>query len=360
MQSFFLRLYLCAIFSFYFSNCARASLTNVDETLMLRVLIAENIESIEVNNRKYKAFKIKNLSKLKISDNNDNDILALKICFTDKHCELFKTKGQIYIKKNKFLKVYNHIKLKDYLSSVMVSEMPSYWHKEALKAQVICARTYALKQLEITKELEYDLNSTVADQSFKGFSIVPKFAKELIDQTKNIVVIDKYNLLAETYYSSSSGKYTATPEDSWGIAPRYYLINKKNVSEDTDLRNWQKKFDSDELNLKLGFNSKAIKPSGKYPISKIILEKDSAQKNLYLNLLNLNISLIGEEFRHKLSLPSTQFTVDFTENDYVFNGHGFGHGIGMSQYGAKKLAEMGKTYIEILDFYYPGTKIAKI
>lgn len=360
MQSFFLHLLFCAIFSFHFSSCAIASLKDVDETVLLRVLIAENVESIKVNKNEYNAKKIKNLSKLKISENDENKILDLKICTSDKHCELFKTKGQIYIKKNKFLEVYNHIKLKDYLSSVMVSEMPSSWHKEALKAQAICARTYALKQLEITKDLDYDLKSTVADQSFKGFSKVPQFAKVLVDQTKNTVVLDRYNLLAETYYSSSSGNYTATPEDTWGTAPRYYLINKKNVSEDTGLRNWLRKFAKTDFNSKLSINNIKDVKTETCPISKIISNKDLANKNITVSILNQNISLIGEELRHKLSLPSTQFDVNLDKDYYLFNGHGFGHGIGMSQYGAKKLAEMGKTYIDILDFYYPGTKVVKI
>ncbi|NQY78807.1 MAG: SpoIID/LytB domain-containing protein [Candidatus Caenarcaniphilales bacterium] len=360
MQSFFLHLLLSTVLSFSLINSARAILNNVDETILLRVLIAENVKSIKVNDKEYKASKIENLSKLKVSDNNENKILKLKICKSDKQCYFFKTKGEVFIKKLKSLSVFNHIKLKDYLSSVMVSEMPSSWHREALKAQAICARTYALKQLEITKAMEYDLKSTVADQSFKGFSKVPKFAKDLVNETKNKVVLDKYNLLAETYYSSSSGNYTASPEDTWGTAPRYYLTNKKNVSEDTGLRNWQRKFRFDEFYTKLGFNSKALNSSPSSPISKIIPSRDLAQKNLNLYIPSLNISLIGEELRHKLSLPSTQFTVNLNISSYLFNGHGFGHGIGMSQYGAKKLAEMGKTYIDILDFYYPGTKIVKI
>ena len=109
----------------------------------------------------------------------------------------------------------------------MVSEMPSSWHKEALKAQTVCARTYALKQLNFTSELDYDLKSTVADQSFKGFAKVPSFAENLVKTTKNEIVLDKYNLIAETYYSSSSGKITATPEDTWGTAAGHYLLNKK-------------------------------------------------------------------------------------------------------------------------------------
>ncbi|MCH2228464.1 MAG: SpoIID/LytB domain-containing protein [Candidatus Caenarcaniphilales bacterium] len=355
------------LFSVNLSAIAESRIQNVDETVIIRVLIAENIDELSIGNNIFKAKAFKNLSKVLLTNSYSKDFLNLKLCtdVSDKQCEKIKTKGEIYVKKDKNkLDIYNHIKLGDYLNSVMVSEMPSSWHKEALKAQAIAARTYALKQLEISALQDYDLKSTVADQSFKGFANVPSFAKDLVSSTRNQVVLDKYNLLAETYYSSSSGEVTASPEDTWGTNPRHYLINKVNIKEDTSFASWQRIFSCNEIIAKLGVEKSVLNSSAKCPISKINLNapsEDSAYKLFHYNTIPaLNISLIGEELRHKLSLPSTRFEIKELNNKISFIGSGFGHGIGMSQYGAKKLAEMGISYKGILDFYYPGTKLINL
>ena len=269
----------------------------------------------------------------------------------------------LLIPQNSKFTIINKLDLEEYLRTVLPSEMPASWPIEALKAQSIAARTYTLKNLEyVNEDSLFDIKATVEDQAFKGVSQQNNKTNQAINETSQKVLVDKYGNLIDAYYSSSSGPITAAPEDTWGIAARGYLRNLPNIKEGSNLDNWELKFPISKLN-KVFSNLTA-----KGEITSLLFQNSNNDGRLKSVLimyydetgkLSSNI-LIGEEFRHKLSLPSANFNFKRNSKEWVFYGHGFGHGIGLSQYGARKLALAGKSDRFILEKYYPAARIVKL
>ena len=309
-------------------------------------------------------------------------------------------RGLIIIRpKEKDFTVINRLYLEDYLKGVVPSEMPSSWHKEALKAQSVAARTYTVSKLNRRKNLGYDLKPTVEDQMYLGVNHEKASTNQAIKETAGMILVDQQKKPVEAYFYSSAGFSTASAADVWGTEHHAYL-RPQLMSDKTSF--WQSNFSLADLNIKLkDLNFTTIKaltilnttPKGR--AKDILISGDKAGELKH-------IKLTGEELRHKLGLRSTFFdtrvyqkavgksnpsenlqrqglrsdeklsllgvndssrserNAAVGDSQIGFIGKGFGHGIGMSQYGAKKLAEQGKLFKEILEFFYAGASLKKI
>lgn len=267
-------------------------------------------------------------------------------------------RGLIIIKPNeKDFTVINRVNLEDYLKGVVPSEMPSSWHPEALKAQSVAARTYTLSKLNRRKNLGYDLKPTVEDQVYLGVNHERASTNQAIKATEGLVMLDKQNKPVEAYFYSQAGFSTASASDVWGLEHHSYL-RPQLMLDNTSF--WQRNFPLTTLNSQLSdLNFSTIKaitilnttPEGRAKDILVSGSKDGSLKH---------VKLTGEELRHKLSLRSTFFDTKIYNSNISFIGKGFGHGIGMSQYGAKKLAEKGKSFKGILNFFYEGSILKKI
>lgn len=270
-----------------------------------------------------------------------------------------KFRGKILItpRKEDFT-VINQIDIEDYLKGVIPSEMQASWPLEALKAQAVAARTYTLAKLGRRRNLGYDLKATVEDQMYQGYNKEDSRTNKAIAETKGKFLIDKQGNLVDAYYSANSGLFSSMPENTWQISPKHYLIATKEPSQDK--YKWQMKLSPKGLEQKLadlnfsqinGLTVLERSPEGR--VRRIII---TGHKNNQIK----HHTLSGEEFRHHLGLSSTYFTIDKLGSSLVLNGSGYGHGIGMSQYGAKALAENGKNFEEILGYFYKKAKLAEI
>jgi stage II sporulation protein D len=220
---------------------------------------------------------------------------------------------------------------------------------EALKAQAVAARTYTLRNLARRQELGYDLKASVADQMYKGLVAEHPRATRAVVETAAQVMRDKQGVMVEAYYSSHGGSFSASPEFAWGLSPRHYLIPVKEASSDYSWRYQCSVFDLSQKLSDLGIAEiLALTPIEHSMEGRVVRILVSGTKGKRL--------LTGEEFRHKLGLKSTLFTMNLSPSMLVIEGSGFGHGIGMSQHGAKALAELGRSYDEILKYYYSGIK----
>jgi stage II sporulation protein D len=310
---------------------------------------------------------------------------------TDKNPRRYR--GAILIKVNDGnFTVINRVKLEDYLKGVVASEMPSSWHPEALKAQSVAARTYTISKLNRRRNLGYDLKPTVEDQVYLGVGNEKSSTNQAIKATEGLIMVDPQDKPVEAYFYSQAGFSTASAHDVWGLEHQVYL--RPQIMIDNN-KFWQKNFTASSLStkladLKLG-QIKAVTILNSTPEGRV--------KDILISNGTKDVKLTGEELRHKLGLRSTFFdtriynkksnpaqnlqmqglrsdeklsllSVNDTSRskrnaavgdfEIGFIGKGFGHGIGMSQYGAKKLAEQGKKFKEIMNFYYPGTKLIKI
>ena len=333
---------------------------NIDENLNVRVLLNDVVYKVYIQqgNKQeirydYKTFtaKFKDNTVEFGSDAAFFEVILEAFGTTDALKYNLKKTNKVQIKKKgSALEVILKLPLEEYLSVVVGSEIPSSWPTEALKAQAVTARTYLLNQLEFSADSDYDVASSVADQRFNGTEKISERSINAVKTTKNQVIVDKYGLLAQVFYSSSHGGFISSPEFTWKLAAKHYLISKPAYPEDGPFNSWQRKFSEDELNDLVGisfFNAEEILPVAS---DYLLISRDTKKTKL----------LIGEELRHKLSLPSSSFTPHKDGDKWIFAGRGFGHGIGMSQYGAKAMANNASNYAEIIGFYYPQARIISL
>lgn len=248
-----------------------------------------------------------------------------------------------------------NLELEDYVIGVVACEMPASFNTEALKAMSVAARTYALYKMKRNKT--YDLTSTTKDQCYinnsemkkkwgKNYQKYYNKIKEIVNQTKGEYLTYNDDIIIAFYFSISNGK-TENVEHVFSQKLNYLV----SVDSSWDSKYSYKK-DSKELNVdsflkKLGIKDKSIKNIDikRYDTGRV--------KTIKIN----NKSIKGTTFRQKLGLKSTDFEIKYDKTKVTINTKGYGHGVGMSQYGANAMANMGYKYDEILKHYYTGVKI---
>lgn len=257
--------------------------------------------------------------------------------------------------------------MEEYLIGVVAAEMPAEFELEALKAQAIAARTYALRKMveSRTANPTFDVDNTEKTQAwtskqelFRKWGIVNYFkyqrkVSQAVEDTQGKVLTFGGKMIDAVYHSSCGRKSTERAADVWS-GDTSYLTNVPS-GEVTPLRfvNHQV-FDVVTFYKMLGFNQP---PSQFNEKDLIIIDRTKAGRIKTLAVRNKVIP--GTEFRTKLQLPSTDFEWKIQGNKLELISYGKGHGVGMSQYGANDLAKAGKKYNEILGHYYQGTKIDK-
>jgi len=266
---------------------------------------------------------------------------------------------QVYLQDGKLMLV-NHVPLEDYLYGVVSKEVPASWPDAALKAQAIAARTYALYTMVKRNKEHYDLFSTVASQVYGGKDSEKDSSRTAVDETKSLV-LSYNNSLTYTLYHSNSGGKTASADEIWGWQAPYLACKQDDFSIDMKGFQWECSLAGNDLleNFKqFGVPLPAIKnifplergPSGR--IQKLGIE--TGGQTVYLS---------GNSFRLMTGpgkIKSSQCMVTGKEQKFSFEGRGFGHGAGMSQWGACQMARKGHSFEQILQYYYPGTKIVKV
>ena len=252
--------------------------------------------------------------------------------------------------------VVNVLGIENYLSSVVGSEMPAQWPIEALKAQAIASRTYALKQKGNNL---FDIDSTQRTQVYNGLESRTYKTIRAVKSTRSLVLTYK-NKLINALFHSSSGGMTENSQDVW--KNKYpYLSSVKDFDKKNPKFSWQKKFSSKELtNIfpKIGglnnIDITEITSTGRVKKVKLFGAYGSAQ-------------ISGVDLRKKLGLKSNFVRFKFFEEEINKNvplnkglivfGQGSGHGVGMSQWGAKYMASKGQKAEKILKHFYRGVQI---
>ncbi len=252
------------------------------------------------------------------------------------------------------------MELEEYVIGVVASEMPASFEMEALKAQAIAARTYAVYKISNSKN-DFDVVTDVSNQGYitidemhtkwqDSFDIYYNKIKEAVNTTKGMVM--KYNdKIVEAYYFAMSNGYT---ED-------VSLV----FSEDLEyLESVESKYDNNSLNnfeVTTKFTKKEVCQKLDIDCTKFIIGDIERSDTNRVNNITINDNKIkGTTFRMKLGLRSTDFDIQINNNDIEITTRGYGHGVGMSQYGANGMAKAGSTYDEILKHYYQNIDITNI
>lgn len=255
-------------------------------------------------------------------------------------------------KGDKGLYIINEIPLEEYIKGVVAAEVGSSWDIEALKAQAVVARTFAVYQrYNSPKEVPYNLTSTVLDQAYKGSNVSPNIARA-VDETKGeILTYEGTPIVA--FYHSTSGGMTEDPGAVFG-KELPYLKPVKTSCELSPYYMWEKIIPVAEI-------EKALDIQGINEINIDSYTVSGRAKEIRITLEKGPYPVLATELRKKLGwdrLPST-LIISISRNNslMVFEGRGYGHGVGMCQWSALQMAKDGKTYREILSYFYPGTVI---
>ena len=296
---------------------------------------------------------------------NGNEITGSKIAFSSDNGVL-SVNGRTYrgkievIKEQKGLLVVNELPLELYVAGLINQEISSKWPIEVVKAQAVIARTYAMYQKKKRAAGDYHMEATVADQVYSGN--ITEDERSLYAVKETIGKVLTYNgELALTVYHSNSGGMTEDAKNIWGKDYPYLKQVKSSFDKDSSHFSWI-------LNMSPQSVEAALKDAG-YSISDIqniipIYTTNSGRViKVMMHYAGGKLEISGEDLRKAIGydkLKSTMFTLEMINGSFVFNGKGYGHGVGLSQWGAKGMAEKGYKYTEILEHFYPGTRIEQI
>ncbi|WP_013322079.1 SpoIID/LytB domain-containing protein [Gloeothece verrucosa] len=246
----------------------------------------------------------------------------------------------------------NQVGLEQYLYSVVGAEAIPSWSLEALKAQAVAARTYALYTTSTTGNRFYDLDTTTKTQVYKGLETEFLSTHEAVEETKGQVMTYNGQVILAAFHSSSGG-HTENVEDVWSY-PLPYLRGVVDYDQLAPVFQWTKTYSSGQLSSLIG---------GVGMIKSMIPEQTTPQGRVVtMKVLGTGGSkrISGSQLRKVLDLRSTLFVVSADNGKFDINGRGFGHGLGLSQWGSQYLAEQGVSYDRILTHYYQNAVLTQM
>lgn len=353
---------------------------------------------------------------------NDGSILIASGDFRDSIIKVGQNKYRDYIKfvqKGNYINVINHIELDHYLYGVVPREMGSSFPIEALKAQAIIARSYALANIKAHAQEGYNLCDTTHCQVYGAYDNEHPTTNKAVDETRGEYISYNGRVISANYHSNSGGM-TENCGDVWSQSLPYLASVEDSFSDNAPNSSWEISYSPSEIQSRLASSGINIGQ-----IMKIdILEVSDANRVLSLKITGTNgeKKMTGAELRSTLGvtkLKSTWFSVnkeggsesskvyvisgdgrypielnnahiidgrkDIIVNrsavnraksidrtarlestyssspaSFIFNGRGYGHGVGMSQYGAREMANQGYDYKDIIRHYYTSVEIEDI
>ena len=269
------------------------------------------------------------------------------------------TNNTIRVKDEKTNKITT-LPFEEYIKGVVAGEMPATFELEALKAQAVASRSYAMYQMTATKDKDYDVTNTTQNQVYltdeelktnwkDEYNQKMNKIKTAIQETTGEYLTYNGQIVNAMFFSTSTGKTENSEEVFVSALPYLRSVDSKWDEESpafTDTYTFDLKDFYTKLNLP--YNEK---------LNIEITEKTSTGRIKKLKINNQELN--GRDIATKLSLRSNYFEIIQNENKITINTKGFGHGVGMSQYGANGMAKEGYKYDQILKHYYQNTEIKK-
>ena len=254
-----------------------------------------------------------------------------------------------------------YLPLEEYIVGVLAGEMPIYFKDEALKAQAVAARSYALKRIEYNKNEDYDVVDSIMNQVYldndylkgawkdKYIDNINKLRKA-VNETADEYLEYNGEVIDALFFSTSNG-YTEDSSVVFNLNLPYLISVKSAWDEKTSSA-----FRSNIiLDLSDFYNKLGLMYNDKLEINDV----KRSQSNRVISLVINGVEFASRTLYNKLGLKSTDFYIEQDNKRVIINMIGYGHGVGMSQYGAEGMAEEGYSYVDILKYYYTGTEIKK-
>jgi stage II sporulation protein D len=261
------------------------------------------------------------------------------------------------VRRGKGLLVINEVDLEEYVKGVVPGEVSSAWHPEMLKVQAVAARTYALYQHMLSASRDYDVAAGIQDQVYRGRQGIDARVEEAVESTRGLVVTHQ----GEPIYAAFSSTAAGLTEDAvivWSKDLPYLKGVECPFDVESPYYQWKASFRIDTLEKDLRRQGFAVGTIA----TLTPLSHSRAGRVATLRILHSKGELIlrGEDLRKAVGytvVPSTQFTIESLGREVVLSGYGAGHAVGLCQWGAKELAELGYSFSSILRYFYPGTEL---
>ena len=244
------------------------------------------------------------------------------------------------------------IPLEEYLVNVVGAEVPALFDMEALKSQAVASRTFALYQENTrgyvtTNDQAYNSLEELQQKWQDNYYTYLKRITDAVNVTKNQVITYNKKLI-KSYFYAMSNCYTTTSLSVFNETLPYLNTIMPTSDNETNTKfKVTKKVSKDEFCKTLNIACAALN------INNIITDYSNRIETISIN----KKTYTGIEIRKKFNLRSTDFTITVENNDIIFTTKGYGHGVGMSQYGANAMAKEGSNYKDILEYYYQGVTI---
>lgn len=258
------------------------------------------------------------------------------------------------------LLVVNELPLEDYLVGLINCEVSSAWPIEAVKAQAVIARTFALYRREQRKNDAYHLESSVLDQVYDGCLIEDSRARRAVDETAGQVLTYDGEIIQALYHSCCGGR-TEASANVWGKRFPYLMGVSCEYCQGNPAALWEQRLSLKEVAERLRAAGQRL--SGVSDIRGGARTSRGRLAQVVIATDRGDLTLTGDQFRKYMGygvIKSTNFTVRVADGQALFNGSGNGHGVGLCQWGAKQRALNGFSYAEILSYYYPGTALERV
>ena len=280
----------------------------------------------------------------------------LKAVLPDKQARLYDN-DLILSVNNKLLLLVNNVTIENYTADVVYAEAGGGATPEYYKVQAVLCRTYTLSHLR-RHELEgFQLCDQVHCQAYKGKITKPEIINA-VEQSKGLVVVDAdLNLIIAAYHSNCGGQ-TINSEDVWSLPTTYLKSVKDTFCLAQPNAFWQKKIALKEWQDYIALKSKLLFADTikNYELTNYQQNNGNREKYYIYNSVKIPLKAIREDWH----LKSSYFTIQQQENEIVFSGKGYGHGVGMCQEGAMRMTRCGYSYKDIIHYYYKDVHIVDL
>ncbi|UCD85282.1 MAG: SpoIID/LytB domain-containing protein, partial [Deltaproteobacteria bacterium] len=259
------------------------------------------------------------------------------------------------------LLIIDELDLEQYLVGLINLEISSQWSIEAVKAQAVVARTYALYKRQRRQEEFYDLEASVLDQVYAGSNPEDQRSRYAVRQTRGEVIAYQGQVVP-AYFHSNCGGRTEASRYLWSREDYPFLRGVKcDFCTEAPDYFWSYRLSLKDLERVL--RRKGVRVNGIQAI--LVAKQTSSNRALLLEITSASgkTNIKGEKFRGILGstkIKSTNFQVKIEGGKVYFHGSGYGHGVGLCQWGSKGMAEKGHDYRSILKYYYPGVEIKRL
>ncbi|MEZ4280634.1 MAG: SpoIID/LytB domain-containing protein [Myxococcota bacterium] len=254
--------------------------------------------------------------------------------------------------------VVNRVPLEEYVVATVGGEMPASWPDQALRAQAVATRTYALHQRERRTGEAWDVQASELSQVYRGIESESATTRRAAEATRGEILTHGGRPILAVFHSTAGGR-TASAAEVWGRDLPYLGSIDVEYEEDAPFTYWRTVFPPETLDRAVASSLGA--DIGPLEAIEVDARTESGRvERIVARAGTRAVRLERDQVRalaETLGLRSRLFDIRSTPQGFAFVGSGYGHGVGMSQWGARELARRGASYQRILARFYPGARL---